>query len=823
MRASLNWIKELLPNLKATPAAIEQKLTAVGIEVEAVERQADAYDGIVTAEVKTLAPHPEADRLQIAEVFDGERTVGVVCGASNVAVGQKVALAKVGAKLPVGIEIARRAIRGVTSEGMICSEQELGLAESSDGILVLNRRSRPGKPIASVIGQTDVVFELGVTPNRPDVLSHLGVARELAAIYGLPLPAPTAKPQTSGEPASTRAKVEIRGAQRCPRYVARVVEGVKVGPSPAWVARRLEAVGLRPISNVVDATNLALLELGHPLHAFDLDKLAGNKIVVRVAKATETLTTIDGEVRKLDPDDLVIADATDPVALAGVMGGGASEVTDGTVNLLLESAMFDPRSVRRSSKRHGLHTEASHRFERGADPLALELAIDRCAELILQLAGGRLLPGRVEVVKREPKQGVVYIRPERAALLLGRPVDRKEVRGALTALGLKKVKPPGDDERLPRAAKKRKKKTLPASAMFFSIPSWRVDLEREEDLIEEVARLVGYDTIPAVMPNLGTEVWTAGRTPDPVADVRAALVAEGFFESISLAFSAGTHLEAMGFDVERAVRLTNPLGAETALMRMSLLPSMLRSARLNQGHQRTDLRLFELGRTFRWAQPPGALPVEASQVALVLRGRRLPPSWSSGKATIDAFDLKAVLEGLLDALRICGASYAAPEPEVSWLHPRSATCVRVGDVELGVMGELHPDVATRFELEGDPLFVAELSVAALHGARGGISRFCALPRFPGVGRDLSFFIDRAVPSASILATVRTCGAANLSSVDVFDVYEGKGLPEGQRSIAVTMQFRAADRTLTDDEVDAAQQAVMTALEQSLGASIRRGS
>lgn len=817
MKASLNWIKELLPALKASAKSIERKLTDVGLEVEEVIRQADKFEHIVAAEVRALQPHPGADRLRLATVFDGEGEQTVVCGAPNVEVGQKIVFARLGAKLPAGFTIEPRKIRGVKSEGMICSEAELGLGGDGDGIMVLAPRVKPGKPIAKVLGQTDVIFEIAATPNRPDVLSHLGLARELAAIYGLVMPAPTVGLTESGEAASSRAKIEIRSSTRCTRYVGRVIEGVKVGPSPAWVVRRLEAVGLRPISNVVDATNLALMELGHPLHGFDLDKLAGRRIIVRKAKDGEKLKTIDEVERTLTADDLVIADGKVPVALAGVMGGADSEVGAETTNVLLEAAMFDPRTVRRSAKRHALHTDASHRFERGADPLGLERGIDRCAALILELAGGTLLSGRIEVVEREHEAGIVGVRPERASLVLGRPVDKKEVRAALLALGLKKVAAPRDD----KVKKKGKKSDRPPSksTMFFSVPSWRVDLNREEDLIEEVARMTGYDSIPTIMPSLPPDVWTTAPKPDPAEQIRDALVADGFSEAISLAFNSKAQLDAMGFDTDRGVLLANPLGEESAIMRMSLLPALLRGARHNQTLLRTDLRLFELGHSFEWASPPGKLPVEHNQLAMLMRGLRAPKSWVTDDSSIDDFDLKATLERLLAAFAIDRVTLRACE--CAWLHPRSAVEVLVGDVVLGVAGELHPDVADKFELDGPALFVAELDVDALESVRGATRTFSALPRFPAVGRDLSFFIDRNVAADTILDTVRA-KAEFLEDVRVFDVYEGKGLPAGKRSIAVSMTFRLADRTLTDAEVDGSQSRIMSGLTKDLGAEIRSG-
>lgn len=816
MRASIEWIREVLPKLKASPDSIQKHLTEAGIEVEGSESQAAALQGVVVGEVRRLERHPQADKLQIATVFDGEVEHVVVCGAPNVAEGQRVALARVGTVLPGGLKITERELRGVKSAGMLCSEKELGLSEDGSGILVLGARAKPGKPVASAVGRTDVILEISAPANRPDILSHLGLARELAALYRLDPPVVSSKVKESGGEAEDRARIEIKAGQRCPRYVARVIEGVKIGPSPAEVIQRLEAVGLRSISNVVDATNLVLLELGHPLHAFDLDRLKDQKIVVRLAKEGEELTTLDGVKRKLDPDDLVIADAEVPVALAGVMGGGDSEVSEGTTRILLESAMFDAKSVRRTGKRHGLHTEASHRFERGADPEALERALDRCAQLITELAGGRVLSGRVAAVKHVPPRRVVPVRPARATAILGRPVDRSEIRATLTALGLKKVSKPAKDD---KPARGKKPKGPPPDAMLFEVPSWRVDLHSEIDLIEEVARLSGYGSIPTLMPPLPSSAWTEAPKQDDAERVRDTLVSLGFRETISLAFSARQQLTDLGLDTAQAVEVANPLGEESGVMRMSVLPALLRAARLNQSVLRTDLRLFEIGNVFEWTVPPEELPKETLELGLVLRGRRSAPGWSSRPDLVDVFDLKGVLEPLLETFHVRGVRFSPDD--TPWLHPRAGGRIEGNGAIIGRFGELHPDVVKRFDLEGPPVFVAELVLPALFSARGAQPVFRPLARFPAVGRDLSFFVDREIAAASILELVRSAAGQELENVEVFDVYEGSGVPQGRRSLAVTLSFRAPERTLTDAEVDAAQQAVIEALESKLSAEVRK--
>lgn len=818
MKASLKWIKEILPNLKVAPAAIEKRFNAVGLEVEGVERQDTALDGVIVGEVKRLVPHPDADKLRIASVFDGEKTHQVVCGAPNVKEGQRVAFAPAGFTLPNGVTLEERKIRGVESSGMICSESELGISDEHEGILVTKPRARAGKPIAQVEALDDVVLELGITPNRPDVLSHFGLARELAAMFQLERPKASVRVRESGGDAKAHAKVSIDD-KRCEKFTGRVLLGVKVGPSPVWVKRRLKQLGIRSISNVVDATNIALMELGHPLHAYDLHKVGGARLVARAAEDGEKVTLLDGTVKTLVADDLVIADANGPVGLAGVMGGLDSEVTEATVDILLEAAVFDPKAVRKSARRHGLHTEASHRFERGVDSEMVEVALDRCAQLIVELAGGQVLKGRLvdEKVKRKPI--VVPIRPERASMLIGRAFDKKEVKAALTALGLRAVKNPAAGA---KDKKKTKKKDRYADAMFFEVPSWRLDLALEEDLIEEVGRLYGYDNIPAVMPPGRKEPFTEAPRRIAERDVRDVLAHEGYAECISLAFDAEKDAEALGLDLSRAVILANPLGEESRVMRMSLVPALLRAARLNQDNlpSLTDLALFEVGKTFVWASPPGELPNEAHRIGLLLRGRRAPISWTQKGTPVDAFDLKGSVEAVLEHYRVDGVKWLPAE--VPWLHPRSATRIDKEGRSLGVFGELHPAVAEQYGLEGPPAFVAQLELDAIVKVAGARERFAALPKLPPAQRDLSFFVADEVASDRVLATIRGAAGDHLEAVELFDVYVGKGVPEGKKSLAVALVFRAPDRTLTDREVDGAQAAIIGALERDLHAQVRVG-
>ncbi len=812
MKASISWLKELLPALNYDADKIGTDLTNVGLEIDGVENQADMAKGVVAAEVKALRPHPKSDKLRLATVFDGQSDLEVVCGAPNIAEGQKVPYAPLGVHLPaVNITIAPRKIRGVESCGMVCSLEELGLAESSEGILVLSTETIPGTPIAEVLGMDDVTFELSITPNRPDALSHYGIARELSALYCMELSIPGDSLQEVEPSADSLTKVQI-DTKACGKYVGRVIKGVKVGPSPEGVQQRLRAIGLRPISNVVDATNIVLMELGHPLHAFDLAKLKESTIIVRQAKDQEKLTLLDDQELKLSSDDMVIADAEVPVALAGVMGGKFSEVDEKTQDVLLESAYFEPSSVRKTAKRYSLSTDASYRFERGTDPQMVEKALDRCAGLIAEWSGGQIHQGQVAVENTSKPNRVVPIRPARATMLLGREVTEAEIKQVLLSLRLSESAAPNQVE-----------ERYQSDTLWFESPSFRVDLTIEADLIEEIGRMGDYDALEAEVPPGAKQVWTDGPPKDAESEVRAALVAEGFLETISLAFNSQKQIEAFGLPLGQAVELQNPLGEDRKYMRVSLLPALLKAAVRNQSYlpSITDLRLFEVGHTFAWTPKSGRLPYEGERVGILMRGRRYPSGWQGTKDLLDAYDLKGAVEAVLAAFEIKKARFEACEQ--SWLHPQSSTQVLVGTQPVGVMGQIHPDLAEENGLDGPSVFLAELDIHAMSQLRGGPARFAQPPHLPPAQRDLSFYVDQSVLAEQVLEIGRSAADQSLlEQMEIFDVYQGKGVPEGQKSIALSFVLRAGDRTLKDQEVDAQQSRIASALADKLGAKLRDG-
>jgi phenylalanyl-tRNA synthetase beta chain len=796
MRISYGWLSQYVDLPPAEELAA--RLTAVGLEVEAVERMGRDLDGVVAARVAHLEKHPQAEKLSVVRVDAGQgEPLQIVCGARNFQVGDAVPLATVGTVLPGGARVDRVRLRGIDSFGMLCSERELALGEGGAGLLILPRDTIPGTPLARLLGLEDTVLEVNVTPNRPDALSHLGIAREVAALTGQAVRPPPALLAEAGEPAAEAVRVRIEAPAKCARYAARVIEGIRVAPSPAWLARRLESCGIRSISNVVDATNFVLLELGHPLHAFDLDRVAGREIVVRTARSGETLTTLDAKERSLDPDDLVIADRDRGSALAGVMGGGGSEISALTTRVLLESAWFAPVGIRRTSKRHGLKTEASYRFERGADPGMVIPALDRCAALIAELAGGVVRRGVVDENPRPFEPDVVRLRWARPSEILGTEVPREETRRVLVALGFEERA--GD-----------------ADASSWAVPSWRQDVALEEDLVEEVVRARGYDAIPETLPGLALETPALTTEAEVAARIRTALEAVGFSEAVNFSFVAPGDLEA--FDpASRPVPLRNPLSAELAVMRTSLVPSLLRNVGANLRQRVEDVRLYELARVYAAAPGPGDEPaLEGARAAGVLVGRRSPHGWGAPGGAVDFFDAKGAVWAVLEALGI----RASLEPSsASWAHPRAAAEVVAGARRLGTVAEVHPRLAAAFELPRGVL-AFELDQEALDAAAHLTPRYGGIPRFPAVLRDLAIVVEERVGAELVLGVIRS--EPLVERATLFDVYRGAPIPEGKKSFALALRYRAPERTLTDAEADAAHARIVERLrsDPGIGAELR---
>jgi len=799
MRISMRWLGEWVQPLPE-PEELARLLTGAGIEVEAIERLGQGLDRVVVGQVLSKTPVEGSTKLNLCSVDVGQgEPLSIVCGASNYQVGDKVPAALVGAVLPGGMKIEARKLRGVMSHGMLCSERELGLSEEGEGLMILEPDAVVGTPIARHLEIDDVVLTLNATPNRPDWLSHLGIAREVAALTGARLTWPEVRVAEEGEPIEGKASVAIEWPERCGRYAARVVEGVRFGPSPRWMRARLQACGMRSLGNLVDVTNYVLLETGQPLHAFDLDRVRGARIRVRAAEEGERLVTLDGRERTLSADDLVIADAERALVLAGVMGGEEAEVTESTTRILLESAHFDPAGIRRSSRRHGLHTESSHRFERGCDPEAVRFALDRAAQLLAQLAGGRVARGVIDHYpgRREPR--VVRVRFDRTRELLGAEIPDERCRGILTGLGFEEVE-------------------AGEGSAAFRVPSFRVDVSREVDLVEEIARIHGYDAIPETPSRPQLSAPAEDRTARVLEIAAEVFSACGLDEAVHLAFGDPEGDAKILREEGEYLLLRNPLAEHQRAMRISLLPGLLRTAveNLHRGAER--LRLWEQGKVFLPRATRDAPVHEEERIAGILLGPALPRTWTEPERPVDFYDVKGVLETLLAELGLRDLRWV--HAERGFLHPRSACEVRAGEVPLGVLGELHPLSAQALELPRG-VFVFELAVAPLVRLANLVPSYRGVPRFPAVLRDIAVVVPREVSAAEVEAILRgPKGAGLVESVELFDVYEGPQVGEGRKSLAFAIRYRHPDRTLSDREIQPVHDALVAELRRALGAELR---
>jgi phenylalanyl-tRNA synthetase beta chain len=740
--------------------------------------------------------------LRLVTVDRGGAQQEVVCGAPNVPeAGGLVVFAPLGAHLPAkGMTIERRTIAGVASEGMLCSEAELGLGEDASGILVLPPGAgAPGAPLLGVLpAARDTILELGLTPNRPDALGHVGLAREAAALFEVPfaLLPPEPPAHVRDEPLAHHVSVTIEDAERCPHYGAAVLVGARVAPSPLEVRWRLASLDVRPISNLVDVTNLVMLETGHPMHAFDLERVRGQRIVVRRAREGEKLVTLDGVERTLSADDLVICDGEGPVALAGVMGGGNSEIGESTTSVLLECAYFDPRGVRRASRRHALHTESSHRFERGVDWGDTATALARAASLVAKLASAEMVKETRIFEATLLARRTVTLRHERIGALLGIHVPHGDARATLDRLGFAcRSSQPGMDA--------------------WEVPSFRPDVSREVDLVEEVARTRGFDAIPAVLPAVRAS-RDAGPREALRRRARDAAVALGLSEAITYAFVAPADLETLGAPPP-AVKLVNPLSERGTVMRTSLLPGLLRAVERARRHGEPDARLFNVGTLFL-ASSDGSLD-ERIGFAAVLAGDR--PAWLTRPEASDVWDGKGVAQGLIERLlrREANVRLAPADDRPKHLHPRGAAWIELEGKRVGSLGPLHPDVADAFGLEQGAV-VVEIDLPSLDVAGPRPLRFSPLPRFPASTRDLAVVVPDGVAAGEVERAVREAGGDLAEHVALFDRFVGGSVPAGHASLALHVVYRAADRTLTDAEVDQRHAQVVAEVQKRFGAQLR---
>lgn len=837
MKVTLNWLKQYV-DFNWSPEELTERLTMLGLEVEGVHKVAGEFEGIVVAQVITRDKHPNADKLSVCRVNDGRGERQIVCGAQNFKAGDKVPLILPGASLPLKagetqpftIKVGK--IRNVESHGMMCSHEELGLDpeqighKKEDGLLILREDAKVGQSFAEYLGRSggDVVYDLEITPNRPDWNSVIGIAREIAALTGNPLRVPTFNIQHSTNNAQEFVSVRLDAPDFCPRYTARVIRGVKVGPSPEWLRLTLEKVGIRSISNVVDVTNFVMLESGQPLHAFDYHLIAKGAdgkptIVVRRAAEGEKFKTLDGKEHTLNAENLLIADEQKGIALAGVMGGQNTEIHDQTVDVLLESAYFAPSNIRRTSKTLGLRTDSSYRFERGGDIGICDWASRRAAQLILETAGGQLAEGVVDAYPQPAKTKEISLRHEKVQSLLGISIPVVDQTRFLLSLGLQLgathvpfVNASADTTTLVG------KPVIPdahTGTTSFRIPSWRVDLKREVDLIEEIARLYGVDKIPATAPRGAHGENAFDAVYDEIATVRRLLTGLGLNEAQGQTLIGKS--EVRNAKDEEIVALANPLSSDMDVLRPSLLPGLIHSLRHNVSRKNYDVALFEVGRVFNNSN---GQTKEERRVAIALTGARALSFWSGGErdAKFDAMDLKGIVEDVLEHFGLRGVQFSK-RAESTALFLESAAVALGGKLQLGELGQLLPALAKKYDLR-DAVFLAELRLDELI-ARGNRSKaFKPLPQFPASRRDVAMLVGEATTHDAVLATVKQAKPANLESVELFDVFRGKNVPEGQKSLAYAFTYRGADKTLTDAEVNAAHAKVVEAFKAQLKATMR---
>lgn len=794
MKVSLRWISEFVDLPTADVEELESVMSNLGLEVEGIEQIALDFSGVVVGEVTEIAPHPDADKLRVVTLDIGEdEPHTVVCGAWNFDVGAVVPVALPGAVLPGGFEIGTREIRGVPSPGMICSERELGIGEDADGILVLDDdHAPPGADFASSLPYPDVVFDLSITPNRPDAMSVYGVARDLAAYYATSVNTPDVGVEATGP--ATRAQVRIEDAERCPRFTAREIAGVEIRPAPLWMRLRIRDAGMRPISNVVDITNYVMLEYGQPLHAFDLDRVPDETIVVRRARPGEHLTTLDSVDRALHPEDLVISGPTEALALAGIMGGETSEVSDTTTRILLEVAHFSAPHLLLSGKRHALRSEAVARFERGVDPELPPLASARAAALMAEFADGVVADGFVDEYpgRREPV-GVSLPRGE-VRRLLGIELGAEQIAGYLRRLGFSVE---GDDP------------------FTVTVPSYRPDVTRPADLVEEILRLHGFDAVPERVPH-----GPGGGLPDHEARrraVRRAMVGAGYHETMAYSFVGPGDAVAFGYPEgdprSDQIAVRNPLNEEEGLLRTTLLPGLLRGLRTNQARNNPDVAIFEMGRVFFSADDD--IPHQPEHLAFATVGAVPGPAWDGTRTTRDWRDAAGLVDTLAAALGMELSLEQAAEPG---FHPGRCARVHSDGAAIGIVGEIHPAIAARFDVVGR-VAAGEIDLTTVL-REPPFRVFRAPSPYPPVVFDLAFDLPADVPSTALMAALRSGAGDDLERAVLFDVFTGPPLAEDRKSLAVRLTYRNPARTLTDEELAPVRASIAEMVAERLGGVLR---
>ena len=803
MKVSLNWLKEHV-DIELSPEDLCHLLTMAGLEVEGLEGVGQNLDDILVARILEVSPHPNADRLSLCRVDTGAEIITVVCGAPNVTEGVLAPLILPGGKLPDGTRMKESRIRGEVSKGMLLAEDEMGLTDDHAGIMILPEGATPGTPLATVLSLPDWIFDVSITPNRPDCASVLGIAREISANTGKPLKNFEQAVDANGPAIGGLTNVTIRDPEGCPRYAAAVVQDVSLKPTPFWMRYRLFQSGVRSISNLVDVSNYVMLEMGQPLHAFDYDKLSENRIEVRRAKKDETFATLDGVKRDLDPETLLICDGQKPVALAGIMGGLNSEIHDETQNILVESAFFDPITIRRGSKRLGLSTEASYRFERGADVGGVIAALNRALYFINLLAGGVTAKGIVDNYSIPFTAPRISFRPEKTNAILGTHISTHAMKGYFEALEMEVLE---DQKRL-----------------YVSPPTFRVDIKREVDLVEEVARLHGFDNIPVISPRITPS--DVPESPDLLLrdKARTLMMAFGFSEIITYSFVSPDSVNAFSGKtsgpLKAFTRIMNPLTVDQSVLRTSLIPGLMETARYNVLHEMGDLKLFEWGKVF-FDRENEAQPLEKICLAGVMVGMHAEKSWYDEERVVDFYDMKGVLAALLKGMGLKGIHFKQ-EKDLPGYDSKISSGIYDADTRLGQMGFVAPEVMDVYELKINPVCLFEMDVGALLTVLPQKKTFVPFGKFPAVHRDLSLVLDRGTECAVITDIIREEGGLLLESVQVFDFYEGERIDASKKAISFKISFRSDHGTLDGEEINVLYQAIVEKIGQKTGGKLREG-
>jgi len=801
MLVSLKWLKDYI-DIELTAEELAHRLTMSGLEVDEIKIVRPQFSGVVVAKILSVAPHPSADRLSLCTISDGEQNYPVVCGAKNIAAGDVVPLAKVGAVIPGGYTIKSSVLRGEKSDGMLCSESELEIGDDESGIMHLPADLPLGMPLEKALSIEDTVLDVNVTPNRSDCLSMIGMAREVAAMTGGKIKSPSVKVKESAEDIHALTSVKIIDDDLCPRYTARMIKNVSIKPSPVWMKSRLEAAGLRAINNIVDVTNFVMLEMGQPLHAFDFRFLEKDKIVVRKSKENEEFVSLDGKSHVLPADTLLICDGVKPVAIGGIMGGLNSEVKDDTQIVLLESAYFNPSSIRRSARKLAMPTDAAFRFERGIDPEGVVRALNRAAQLIADLSGGNICKNHIDEYPRKIQADHdIPLRLDRIRQIIGIEIKSKDVTKILRSIGM--------------SVKQKGKGTC-----LVTPPTSRVDISREIDLIEEVIRLYGYDLVPATLPAVAvTEMESIPRL-DMEERIRQLMTGSGFTEIVNYSFGPPQASDVLCLpesdERRQTVRIKNPLGEDLSCMRTTIIHGLLDTAKKNANNGSFDLKMFEIGRVFLKTSL-AELPEERNMLAGLLTGKMTDAFWSAGSAA-DFYTLKGCLENIFSDLKINNDRYVSKTIE-PFLHPGKSCEIHIDDQKVGFLGEVHPDVLEKIDLKNN-IYVFEINLDILiNNCLDKKISFREISKFPAVTRDAAFIIPDAMEAGQMLGIVMEQKEDLLENVTIFDVYKGKGIAEG-KSLGLRFSYRAPDRTLTDSETNAVHDRILQKTVNLTGAKIR---